>query len=526
LPGKVFLPVKGISLAVLAARRAANTGRKVIVITSHEECDDAFATMLKSEGLDCFRGSLDNTLERFVKTLSQYDEDTIVVRLTADNVFPDGILIDEMEEYFISSNLDYLCSAGDGSGLPYGVSVEIMRLSHLREAHEYVKELSDKEHVTPYIIRKYGRKVFQKHRNLGKEHYRCTVDSLEDYLAMRRVFEEVSDPVSVSLFDLIESMEKLGLAPTASKPSIPLIIGGAQLGFKYGISNQCGMPSSAEAKRLIKTGLENGVFAIDTASAYGDSEEVIGNSLGNEWGDRVRVTTKLTAMEDCPSNASAAVVSAFVESSVYRSCLRLGRNTLDCVLLHRVAHLDSWCGAVWRALLNLVQAGIVSQLGASVQTPDEFVRVLREPRITVIQMPFNILDGRWRLAIEAMLEARRERKIVIHIRSVFLQGLLLMSESNLWDRTNCDNPGQIVGWLNERAELCGRDSVADLCLAYVRSQTWADGIVVGMETVSQLEDNIRLFKMPKMTPKEMENIDKTRPQLRETTLNPALWSTG
>ena len=94
LPGKVLLPIKGIPLAVLAAKRAANTGRNVIIATSLESSDDGLAALIQSNGLRCFRGSLKNTLDRFVSALSVYDDQDIVFRLTADNVFPDGALLD------------------------------------------------------------------------------------------------------------------------------------------------------------------------------------------------------------------------------------------------------------------------------------------------------------------------------------------------------------------------------------------------------------------------------------------------
>ena len=89
LPGKVMLPIKGFPLVVLAAKRAGNTGRSVIVATSRETSDDGLVALLQSYGLKYFRGSLENTLDRIVKALVAYDDQTVVFRLTADNVFPD-----------------------------------------------------------------------------------------------------------------------------------------------------------------------------------------------------------------------------------------------------------------------------------------------------------------------------------------------------------------------------------------------------------------------------------------------------
>jgi NAD(P)-dependent dehydrogenase (short-subunit alcohol dehydrogenase family)/spore coat polysaccharide biosynthesis protein SpsF (cytidylyltransferase family) len=216
LPGKVLLPINGLPVAVLAAKRAANTGRMVIVATSTASSDDGLASYVQSEGIRCFRGSLDDTLDRVVNALPEFDDRTVVFRLTADNVFPDGTLLDEMEKEFLEKNLDYLACNGEPSGLPFGVSAEVTRLGHLREAARESALAYDREHVTPYVIRKFGRRVFQNYKALNKGHLRSTIDFLDDYLRVQKVFSGVADSINVSAIELIDRLEKLSLSsPTA-----------------------------------------------------------------------------------------------------------------------------------------------------------------------------------------------------------------------------------------------------------------------------------------------------------------------
>ena len=80
--------------------------------------------------------------------------------MTADNVFPDGSLLDELEREFIQLGAEYLVCNGVNSGLPYGVSVEVTRVKYIREAKVKAVLDDDLEHVTPYIIRKYGTNGF------------------------------------------------------------------------------------------------------------------------------------------------------------------------------------------------------------------------------------------------------------------------------------------------------------------------------------------------------------------------------
>lgn len=157
LPGKVLLPVCGIPIAVLAALRAGNTGRPVIVVTSLEPTDDALCDLLKHWNIDHYRGELENTLKRFVDALDGLPDNHIVVRLTGDNVFPDGSFIDQLLEDFAARGLSYLCCGGEASGLPYGVSAEVTYAGYLREAHGQAETAFDREHVTPKIIARFGR---------------------------------------------------------------------------------------------------------------------------------------------------------------------------------------------------------------------------------------------------------------------------------------------------------------------------------------------------------------------------------
>jgi NAD(P)-dependent dehydrogenase (short-subunit alcohol dehydrogenase family)/spore coat polysaccharide biosynthesis protein SpsF (cytidylyltransferase family) len=215
LPGKVLLPINGLPLVVLAAKRAASTGRDVVVATSTAAGDDALAMHVERAGLRCFRGSLDDTLDRVVSALAGLDDKTPVFRLTADNVFPDGALLDEIERDFVARKLDYLACNGEPSGLPFGMSAELTRLGHLREAATSSTAPYDREHVTPYVIRKFGRAQFDKYKSLGKGSLRSTIDFLEDYVRVQKVFADVADAVRVPALELVERLDKVSAAAEA-----------------------------------------------------------------------------------------------------------------------------------------------------------------------------------------------------------------------------------------------------------------------------------------------------------------------
>lgn len=523
LPGKVLLPINGIPVVVLAAKRAANTGRHVIVATSEEWSDDGLASLIKSHALHCFRGSLDNTLERVVNALSGYSDQTIVFRLTADNVFPDGNLLDEVETEFLAGNCEYLSCNGEKSGLPYGVSVEITRLMHLREAARETTSTFDQEHVTPYVIRKFGSKYFEKYRALERAHFRCTIDCLDDYLSVQKVFSDVSDPIQVSTFELIRKLASAPFQPKEIAPTPRLVFGTAQLGGQYGIANQAGQPDKKECEALIKLAIANGVAYLDTARAYGNSESMIGQSLKNGWCNRVKIITKLSPMQNCPSAASAEIVQAFVDASIFQSCSELCVQRIDVLMLHRASHLFDWNGAAWQRLKELQILGVIGELGASVQSPEELSTILKTSEIHYVQLPLNLLDWRWDAIIPEILVVKATRKLNIHVRSALLQGLLPSQNEAHWRQANVEQSSSIIHWLLNQVTNCQRTSVTDLCLSYVNSLEWVDGVTIGMESMGQLVENLNYFTLPKLSLKQMEMIRKARPMLTEATLNPALW---
>ncbi len=523
LPGKVLLPIKDIPLVVLASKRAANTGREVVVATSQEVTDDALAELVTRNGFRCFRGSLDNTLERVVTALEGYDDDTLVFRLTADNVFPDGLLLDEIEADFIQRNLEYLCCNGEKSGLPYGVSAELTRLRHLRKANVSTRCKHDQEHVTPYIRRMFGDVYFEKYKNLDQGHYRSTVDCFDDYSAIQKVFSNVDDPINESIFDLIKYLSTTIYQPSQAKPATKLVLGTAQLGLNYGISNLNGKPDQNSSEGIIKTAIAEGVSYIDTARAYGDSESVIGRALKNGWSGRARIITKLSPLTDCPLNATPEVAAAFVDASVYQSCTSLCIQTIDVLMLHRASHITDWHSGVWNRLLEHKSNGTIKGLGASVQSPDELEAILDVPQIEFVQMPFNLLDWRWEY-LENKIRSRKESgNLSIHVRSSLLQGLLPSENNKHWLTANVTQPAQVIDWLAQQCHITKSASVVELCLRFANSIEWIDGVVIGMESLSQLAENVKILCKSALTEQELSCILASRPKLEENTLNPALW---
>jgi spore coat polysaccharide biosynthesis protein SpsF len=528
LPAKALLPVAGMPSVVLCALRAAVTGIETVVATSVDPSDDLIVKTLTEAGINFFRGPLDDVLGRYESATGDLEPGSIVVRMTADNLLPDGFLVREMVSFLMNKGYNYLGT--NDRRLPYGLAAEVFTVDVLREAGRSATKLYDREHVTPWIRRKYNEGVFKSDR-LDRDfgNLRCTMDTFEDYLRVVKVFQDIQDPVRVSWVDLCSKLaaleEKSGFKLPKRKKngfdSSELTLGTAQLGMEYGIANRSGKPPLEAAIKLIHKAIGYGVNSIDTARAYGDAEARIGESLKGESVGKIRVITKLDPLEWLKGDQSPKSVMAAVDASVYHSCRNLGLRQLPVLLLHRWERRYAYQEAVWRRLLELKADGVIHALGASTQTPEEALEAIKEPEISHIQLPINILDWRWRKSGVALALSQR-KDLTVYARSVFLQGILT-SDASIWPKVRDVDPAKLIKEIDHIVAELGRDSRGDLCIAYARAQPWIDSLVIGMETIEQLEQNIKYFMNNPLTGADCELVEKRLGEVPMKLLNPALW---
>jgi spore coat polysaccharide biosynthesis protein SpsF len=304
-----------------------------------------------------------------------------------------------------------------------------------------------------------------------------------------------------------------------------LVLGSVQLGLTYGAANRTGQPSRPAALRLVHRAADAGISSFDTARAYGEAEDRLGEAFASDPAGAARklhTVTKLAPLGDLPADASRGRARAAVEESISQSLHALQRTKLDCLLLHRAEHMTSHGGAIWDRLIEMLEEGTVLALGVSVQSPDEALTALDCKDVQHIQLPFNLLDKRWRDAgVIAAIEARSH--ITIHVRSTYLQGILAAQNPSLWPAIDGVDAAALTALIDTLTRDFGRESPADLCLAYARGQNWVDGVVVGMETEDQLDMNLRLFARRPLAPEDCARIESLIPTVPDALVDPAQW---
>ncbi len=290
-----------------------------------------------------------------------------------------------------------------------------------------------------------------------------------------------------------------------------LILGTAQLGMPYGIANTQGQPDRPAARRLIETALENGITHFDTAQAYGDSERVLGDILEElRAGADVRIASKLSAAID-------PLDSECVAAAVEESFNRLHVERLWCMLLHRPAWLAFWDEGLGEVLRRFRDAGRIEALGVSLGTVNDAPAALAHPEMSILQAPCNAWDRR--MSELCFLDAARGQGRLCCVRSVYLQGLLVMTPAAVASRLPGASEAAVRWW--KLADELGA-SPKELAMRY--ALTLDAPLVVGAESPGQLAETARMARLAPLTGLEIETIAMTLdPVLDEEILEPWRW---
>lgn len=262
-------------------------------------------------------------------------------------------------------------------------------------------------------------------------------------------------------------------------------LGTVQWGIPYGVANHSGMTPEAEVRRILSGAQEFGVDLLDTAAGYGQAEAV----LGRQDLAPFRVVTKTPTFK-CPA-IDGEQVRALMDS-LHRSLETLRVPRVYGLLVH---HVDDLLVPGGKRLVAALQAlkdqGLVEKIGVSIYRDDQLAGVLDRFLPDVVQLPLNVLDQR--LIINGRLAQLKGLGVEIHVRSAFLQGLLLMDLAAIPSYFSPLRP-LLQAW-HARAQGQGMSPV-QAALAFVRDLPWVDVVLVGVDSSAQFAQCAADFAVP------------------------------
>lgn len=283
-----------------------------------------------------------------------------------------------------------------------------------------------------------------------------------------------------------------------------LILGTVQFGLNYGIANREGKPDLDKVRSILRCAADHGIRILDTAAAYGDSETVIGTLLKEDPAlkKHFQVVSKIPPL---PENSSPGEIRSLIGRSVDTSLRNLNLEQLYGILFHReqdARHL--------KFLKELAVQGKVLMSGFSVDgnLPDQ------TPEAEMLQVPGNVLDRRF-------VPFPREKPRRLFVRSVYLQGLLMMPEEKI--------PVGLAGVIPYRRKLTALAEKngmlpAELYMRYLLSFPDIDGVLTGVDNAEQLDFNVRITAGGPLDDGLMQEIFQLIPDLPESWIRPSLWT--
>lgn len=275
----------------------------------------------------------------------------------------------------------------------------------------------------------------------------------------------------------IATRESLTVGPCDHRFVQTLVIGTAQWGGPYGVTNTVGRLSDAVVADIAGLALAAGITRIDTAPGYGDAETRL-----RSWAGRFAVGTKARGADRSPLGVQ-----------VERSLESLGLARLESCLVHDWPSLtDQQATDAVRQLQALRERGVVSLIGVSAYDDTDLARAgAAFDTLDLVQVPTSALDQR--LATSAVMRSLIERGTRVQARSVLLQGLMAVQS----DAALARHP-DVVRFHARCAEL-GREPL-EVALAQVRSLSWVAEIVLGVTSVQELRAILAVWSMGAQAP--------------------------
>jgi len=284
-----------------------------------------------------------------------------------------------------------------------------------------------------------------------------------------------------------------------------IILGTVQMGLDYGINNSSGKISLDDSCIIFSKAFELGINTIDTAEAYGNAHQVIGKFHLLNPKIKFKVITKI------PHD----IIIGEIEQKIRTYINDLNVDSLEVLMFHSFESYES-NRSVIKDLNNLKNLELIKHIGVSVYTNNQIETLLNDDDISVVQMPFNLLDNE-SIRGDLMTKMKVKGK-VIHTRSTFLQGLFFKEnfESNSISQ-KLSNELTAVKNISKEENV----SISNLAFSYCLNQKNIDQVLIGVDSEIQLIQNTNAlnYKIDKKTIKKINAIKVNNSDL----LNPSLW---
>ena len=264
-----------------------------------------------------------------------------------------------------------------------------------------------------------------------------------------------------------------------------LCIGTAQFGLNYGVTNKKGIVSIEEVQKIIDKAYNSGVIYLDTAQAYGQSEEILGKTIRGT--QKFKIISKISLPESIQNESK---LKKILDTKFSKSLKNLRKKDIHALLIHQAKDLKSNYGndfLMW--LKNLKTNGLVKRIGISIYDFED-ISHFDLSNFDIVQLPISIFDQRF--LKENYLENILNSGCKIHIRSIFLQGLILAKNSVLPKFLS-------KGFKYHHKKFCetatfNKLSQLDLACSFIKNLKNIESTLIGVENLEQFSEILNIWK--------------------------------
>lgn len=280
-----------------------------------------------------------------------------------------------------------------------------------------------------------------------------------------------------------------------------IILGTAQFGMNYGISNKTGKIKTKNITKILDLIKKNKINLLDTANSYQKSEKEIGNYFRKK-NIKFKVITKYSFANN--KNIKTQLEETYKNLGYYP----------DTIFAHN--YKDYISNVFQEEIKNIKKDFPIKNYGVSLYNPIELKKIIEVKKPDIIQVPCNILDKRF-LSSE-IINLLEKKSIKLHARSIFLQGLFFQDKKKIYKKFK--NVTRIFKKLYKIA-IEENLSIGELSLIWAYKKKEINKIVIGVDGLTHLQDNFKSIKK-KISNKNYKIIDQLN--LHENKIiKPYLW---
>lgn len=286
-----------------------------------------------------------------------------------------------------------------------------------------------------------------------------------------------------------------------------VILGTAQFGSHYGINNKSGIPDFKQVNKILNYAHDNEVTILDTSEAYGNSQNKIGE-FHKKSKKKFKVITKFSN-----NNFSSRLN---LEKHLQNNLNVLGVNNIYSYMFHSFNDFNQYGAFFFDQLVKCKEKGLIEKIGVSIYDNEEFDLLIRNYKIDLIQVPFNLFDN---LNLRnALFDKAKFHNIEIHTRSTFLQGIFFKKLNSIDPFFSGFKENLIK--VHQIAKSYNTD-ILSLSLNYAVRQQKIDKILIGIDNFSHLKKCLNTFEI-KQIDDMIDSINKINFE-NKNLLNPTLW---